>query len=79
MPPHIHDAHDDYFYILDGQLTLWAGDAEVVADAGAVVAAPRGVPHGYRNDTEQPCAMPCLVWMSSCLTAKPQPASVAKT
>jgi quercetin dioxygenase-like cupin family protein len=60
VPPHIHDAHDEYFYILDGQLTLWAGDAEVVADAGAVVAAPRGVPHGYRNDTEQPATALCL-------------------
>ena len=60
MPPHIHDAHDEYFYILDGQLTLWAGDAEVVADAGAVVAALRGVPHGYRNDTGQPATALCL-------------------
>jgi quercetin dioxygenase-like cupin family protein len=60
VPPHIHDAHDEYFYILDGQLTLWAGDAEVVADAGAVVAAPRGVPHGYRNTTERPATALCL-------------------
>jgi quercetin dioxygenase-like cupin family protein len=60
VAPHIHDAHDEYFYILDGQLTLWAGDAEVVADAGAVVAAPRGVPHGYRNDTQQSAKALCL-------------------
>ena len=60
VPPHIHDAHDEYFYILDGRLTLWAGDAEVVADAGAVVAAPRGVPHGYRNNTERPATALCL-------------------
>ena len=60
VPPHIHDAHDEYFYILDGQLTLWAGNAEVVAKAGAVVAAPRGVPHGYRNDTERPATALCL-------------------
>lgn len=39
---------------------MWAGNAEVVADAGAVVAAPRGVPHGYRNDTEQPATALCL-------------------
>jgi|SRR5271166_1053754 len=56
VPPHIHDGHDEYFYILDGQLTLWAGEAEVAAEAGAVVAAPRG----YRNDTEQPATALCL-------------------
>lgn len=60
VPPHIHDGHDEYFYILDGQLTLWAGEAEVAAEAGAVVAAPRGVPHGYPNDTEQPATALCL-------------------
>jgi quercetin dioxygenase-like cupin family protein len=60
VAPHIHDAHDEYFYILDGQLTLWAGDAEVAAEAGAVVAAPRGVAHGYRNDTQQPAKALCL-------------------
>ena len=60
VAPHIHGAHDEYFCIFDGQLTLWAGDAEIVADAGAVVAAPRGVPHGYRNDAERPATALCL-------------------
>jgi quercetin dioxygenase-like cupin family protein len=60
VPPHIHDSHDEYFYIIEGQLTLCAGDAELVADPGAVVAAPRGIPHGYRNDTDAPAMALCL-------------------
>jgi uncharacterized cupin superfamily protein len=60
VAPHIHDGHDEYFYILEGQLTVWAGDSEVIAEAGAVVAAVRGVPHGYRNATQQLARALCL-------------------
>jgi mannose-6-phosphate isomerase-like protein (cupin superfamily) len=47
--PHVHHGHDEYFYVLDGELTVHDGNGELVIGPGHVVAAVRGVPHGYRN------------------------------
>ncbi|MGL5857375.1 MAG: cupin domain-containing protein [Angustibacter sp.] len=47
--PHVHHAHDEYFYVLDGELTVHTGDGEVVAGPRHLVAAVRGTPHGFRN------------------------------
>lgn len=49
MPPlHVHHRDDETFFVIDGQLTLYAGDREVVVDVGESVLAPRHVPHTYR-------------------------------
>jgi quercetin dioxygenase-like cupin family protein len=50
MPPlHVHADEDEGFYVLEGELTLWVGDAEpVVLGPGEFALAPRGVPHTYR-------------------------------
>lgn len=47
--PHVHEEHDEYFYVLEGELTLHTGTAEVVAGPGCLLAATRGTPHGFRN------------------------------
>ncbi|MFJ3231206.1 cupin domain-containing protein [Streptomyces sp. NPDC086787] len=47
--PHVHEGHDEYFYVLEGELTLHTGDGEVSAGPGHVLAATRGTPHGFRN------------------------------
>ncbi|MGW1893304.1 cupin domain-containing protein [Streptomyces sp. NPDC002004] len=47
--PHIHEAHDEYFYVLEGELTLHNGEQEIAAGPGTVLAALRGSPHGFRN------------------------------
>jgi mannose-6-phosphate isomerase-like protein (cupin superfamily) len=46
-PLHVHDA-DEGFLVLEGELTLWAGDARHVLGPGDFVNAPAGVPHTYR-------------------------------
>jgi quercetin dioxygenase-like cupin family protein len=51
-PLHVHHLDDEGFYVLDGQLTLWAGDEQHVLRAGESVLAPRGVPHTLRVDTD---------------------------
>jgi quercetin dioxygenase-like cupin family protein len=52
-PLHRHDAEDELFYILDGELWLSCGDVEAVQGEGAVVWLPRGLPHTFqvRSDT----------------------------
>ncbi|MBL1086099.1 cupin domain-containing protein [Streptomyces actinomycinicus] len=58
--PHVHDAHDEYFYVLEGELTLHDGDGEVTAGPGDLLAATRGTPHGYRNAGPVPARALCL-------------------
>jgi len=56
-PPHIHRAHDETFYILEGELTLTAGDATVRATPGMCVFVPRGVGHSFSNATNRPARL----------------------
>jgi quercetin dioxygenase-like cupin family protein len=58
--PHLHHGHDEYFYVLAGELTVHNGAAEVVVGPGAVVAALRGTPHGYRNAGTEPARGLCM-------------------
>jgi len=47
-PLHIHETEDETFYVLDGELRLRAGDADVRLRAGECMLAPKGVAHTYR-------------------------------
>jgi quercetin dioxygenase-like cupin family protein len=49
MPPlHVHHTHDEGFYVLEGEVTLYTPGAETTLRAGEFLLAPRGVPHTYR-------------------------------
>jgi quercetin dioxygenase-like cupin family protein len=47
-PWHNHLTHDEYFYILEGEVTAQVGDVRVTLRPGDFAFGPRGVPHGYR-------------------------------
>ena len=48
-PLHVHEREDEGFYVLEGELTLWAGDEPPVKLVpGEYALAPHGVPHTYR-------------------------------
>jgi len=47
--PHIHWGHDEYFYVLDGELTVATEAGEVTLGAGDLAHAGRGAVHGFRN------------------------------
>lgn len=52
-PLHVHEAEDEGFYVLEGELTLWVGDEDpVTLVPGQFVLAPHGVPHTYRAGDE---------------------------
>ncbi len=44
-PPLHHHDFDEAFYVLDGELTFARGDERLTAGPGALLFAPRGVPH----------------------------------
>jgi len=52
--PHVHDAEDDIFYVLDGELVFDVGHGEVAAPAGSFVLVPPGVEHTFANRTATP-------------------------
>lgn len=62
VPPHLHRAQDEYVYVLDGELTLAAGDAERAARAGDLVRLPEGQPHGLFNRSGATTV--CLFWVT---------------
>jgi quercetin dioxygenase-like cupin family protein len=56
-PPHVHSREEEGFYILEGEITLQAGDQKVVATAGMFVNLPIGLPHSFKNDSTKPARM----------------------
>jgi quercetin dioxygenase-like cupin family protein len=53
MPPlHVHHAHDEGFYVLEGEVTLYTPGDQVTLKPGDYLLAPRGVPHTYRVGAE---------------------------
>ena len=53
-PPHIHHAHEEGFYILEGELEFLAGNQTVRASQGTFVMVPIGTVHTFSNPTEKP-------------------------
>jgi mannose-6-phosphate isomerase-like protein (cupin superfamily) len=46
-PLHVHHNEDEWFYVLEGELTIWVAGETVVAGAGSFVFGPRDVPHTF--------------------------------
>jgi mannose-6-phosphate isomerase-like protein (cupin superfamily) len=53
-PPHIHHAHEEGFYVLDGELEFVVGTETLRAGPGTFVMVPIGVAHTFSNPTAQP-------------------------
>ena len=46
-PLHVHRREDEWFYVLEGELTVWVDGETIVAPAGSFVFGPRDVPHTF--------------------------------
>jgi len=53
-PAHLHREHEEAFYVLEGELTLEAGDSSMTVRAGQAAVVPRGVIHRPSNASDQP-------------------------
>lgn len=52
MPPvHVHCTHQEGFYLVSGEVTLFLPGREVKLTAGECFLAPSGIPHTYRVGT----------------------------
>jgi quercetin dioxygenase-like cupin family protein len=46
-PLHVHHNEDEWFYVIEGELTFWVGGEVITAPAGSFVYGPRGIPHTF--------------------------------
>lgn len=54
MPPlHVHHRDDETFYVLDGEVSLFAAGRQLTLGAGQAAFAPREIPHAYRVESEE--------------------------
>lgn len=52
-PLHVHHNEDEWFYVIEGELTLWVGGEVTVAGPGTFVYGPRDIPHTFTVSSEQ--------------------------
>lgn len=52
-PQHVHSRENEWFYVLEGELTFWVGGEVSVAPAGSFVFGPKGIPHTFMVSSEQ--------------------------
>ena len=50
------------FYILDGNVTFWIEDEEVIAPKGTYINVPKGLKHYFRNQTKD---IACMLFLFS--------------
>jgi mannose-6-phosphate isomerase-like protein (cupin superfamily) len=48
-PQHVHHAHDETFYVVDGSYEFTLGPERVVLPRGGFLSVPRRTPHTFRN------------------------------
>jgi quercetin dioxygenase-like cupin family protein len=56
-PYHTHQAEDEAFYVIDGEVAFVLGDTWSVAGPGTYVFGPRQVPHGFKVLGDAPAHM----------------------
>ena len=51
-PWHVHPEEDEWFYVLEGELTFWVADTSLSLTAGSFAFGPKGVPHTFIGETD---------------------------
>src|SRR6266571_5985623 len=50
-PWHVHPEEDEWFYVLEGELTVWVADTKLSLMPGSFAFGPKGVPHTFYVET----------------------------
>ncbi len=56
-PPHVHQNEEEGFFILEGEITFTINGQKAVAKAGTFANMPVGLPHSFKNESDQPAKM----------------------
>ena len=54
VPPHVHQDHDEWSYILEGRIGARVGDDEFIAPTGSYILKPRHIHHVFWNPDDRP-------------------------
>ena len=46
-PWHVHPEEDEWFYVLEGEMTFWVAETRHTLKAGSFAFGPKGVPHTF--------------------------------
>lgn len=60
-PPHVHGREDEIFYVIAGTFDFHVADQVIRGERGAVVLAPRNIPHWFQNVGNDPGKLIILV------------------
>jgi mannose-6-phosphate isomerase-like protein (cupin superfamily) len=61
-PLHTHHNEDALWYVIEGEFGAQVGDQEVHEGPGALIFAPRGIPHTYWNPATTPARYLEMAW-----------------
>ena len=50
-PWHVHPEEDEWFYVLEGEVTVWVADTKLSLTPGSFAFGPKGVPHTFYVET----------------------------
>lgn len=53
-PLHVHETADEAFFVNKGRYEFEVGGVTEIIEAGSVIYGPRGVPHRFRNLSDEP-------------------------
>jgi quercetin dioxygenase-like cupin family protein len=56
-PWHVHPDEDEWFYVLEGEFTVYVGERRLSLPAGAFAFGPKGVPHTFIGETDGATAL----------------------
>ena len=56
-PWHVHPEEDEWFYVLEGELTFWVADTKLSLRAGSFAFGPKGVPHTFYVESGEATAL----------------------
>jgi quercetin dioxygenase-like cupin family protein len=53
-PYHVHPEEDEWFYVLDGEITFYVAENRLSLPAGSFGFGPKGIPHTFFGQSDQP-------------------------
>jgi quercetin dioxygenase-like cupin family protein len=53
-PYHVHPEEDEWFYVLEGEITFYVGETRLSLPAGSFAFGPKGVPHTFFGQSVEP-------------------------
>jgi quercetin dioxygenase-like cupin family protein len=53
-PLHIHTREEEFFSVIEGEITFWIDGKAIRGAAGTTAFVPRGVPHCFKNCSDRP-------------------------